>query len=68
MMVESGLHQVGTVNGDKFEDVRSRAILLAYDYTVFAGTQGGANHCEISLHPARYQPFLWVLSYRRSLI
>jgi acetyl-CoA carboxylase carboxyltransferase component len=35
---------VGTVNGALFDDVRSRAILLAYDYTVFAGTQGGANH------------------------
>ena len=35
---------MGTVNGDLFPDVRSRAAVLAYDYTVFAGTQGGANH------------------------
>ena len=35
---------VGTVNGDVFDDSRSRCIALAYDYTVFAGTQGGANH------------------------
>ncbi|MDF1686807.1 MAG: carboxyl transferase domain-containing protein [Parvibaculaceae bacterium] len=35
---------IGSVNGDMFEDVDSRAMVLAYDFTVFAGTQGGMNH------------------------
>jgi acetyl/propionyl-CoA carboxylase alpha subunit len=35
---------VGTVNGDLFPDVESRAVAVAYDYTVFAGTQGKKNH------------------------
>ena len=34
-----------TVNGDLFEDERdARAIVVHYDYTVLAGTQGGRNH------------------------
>jgi acetyl/propionyl-CoA carboxylase alpha subunit len=35
---------VGTVNGDVFGHDRTRAAVLAYDYTVFAGTQGHQNH------------------------
>jgi acetyl/propionyl-CoA carboxylase alpha subunit/acetyl-CoA carboxylase carboxyltransferase component len=32
------------INGDKFDETRSRAALVHYDYTVLAGTQGGRNH------------------------
>ena len=35
---------VGSVNGDVFPDQESRCIAVAYDYTVFAGTQGHKNH------------------------
>ena len=35
---------VGKVNGDLFADPASRAAVMAYDYTVFAGTQGVHNH------------------------
>ncbi|MBM3140974.1 MAG: carbamoyl-phosphate synthase large subunit, partial [Chloroflexi bacterium] len=36
---------VGSINGDLFhDDERSRAIVVHYDYTVFAGTQGNRNH------------------------
>ena len=37
---------VGTasINGDRFADQHSRAIVVAYDYTVLAGTQGRRNH------------------------
>ena len=37
---------VGTasINGDRFDDQHSRAIVVAYDYTVLAGTQGRRNH------------------------
>ncbi|MDA1147830.1 MAG: carbamoyl-phosphate synthase large subunit [Chloroflexi bacterium] len=35
---------IGSVNGDLFDDERSRAIAIHYDYTVFAGTQGNRNH------------------------
>ena len=33
-----------SINGDLFDDERSRAIVVHYDYTVLAGTQGGRNH------------------------
>lgn len=33
-----------SINGDLFNDERSRAMVVAYDYTVLAGTQGGRNH------------------------
>ncbi len=33
-----------TVNGDLFDETRSRAALVHYDYTVLAGTQGSRNH------------------------
>jgi acetyl/propionyl-CoA carboxylase alpha subunit/acetyl-CoA carboxylase carboxyltransferase component len=35
---------VGRVNGDQFGDERTRCAVLAYDYTVLAGTQGVQNH------------------------
>ena len=35
---------VGRINGTLFGDPASRAAILAYDYTVFAGTQGVHNH------------------------
>jgi acetyl/propionyl-CoA carboxylase alpha subunit len=33
-----------TINGHLFDETRSRAALVHYDYTVLAGTQGGRNH------------------------
>ncbi|MDA0365726.1 MAG: carbamoyl-phosphate synthase large subunit, partial [Chloroflexi bacterium] len=35
---------LGSINGDLFDDEHSRAIVVHYDYTVFAGTQGNRNH------------------------
>ena len=35
---------IGTVNGDLFDDAKSRCIAMSYDYTVLAGTQGTQNH------------------------
>jgi acetyl-CoA carboxylase carboxyltransferase component len=35
---------IGHVNGDSFDDTHSRCILMSYDYTVLAGTQGQQNH------------------------
>ncbi|HKN00479.1 MAG TPA: carboxyl transferase domain-containing protein [Candidatus Binataceae bacterium] len=35
---------IGRVNGDLFEDARAQCILMSYDYTVLAGTQGQQNH------------------------
>jgi len=35
---------IGSVNGALFDDSKSRCMVLAYDYTVFAGTQGMMNH------------------------
>jgi len=35
---------IGSVNGALFADEKSRCMVLAYDYTVFAGTQGMMNH------------------------
>jgi len=35
---------LGSINGDSFGDDRSRCLVLAYDYTVFAGTQGFHGH------------------------
>jgi acetyl-CoA carboxylase carboxyltransferase component len=34
----------GAINGDKFDEDTARAAVLAYDYTVLAGTQGLFNH------------------------
>ena len=35
---------VGRVNGHLFEDALARCVVMAYDYTVLAGTQGKKNH------------------------
>ena len=35
---------VGAVNSDLFGEPDNRCVLMSYDYTVFAGTQGGQNH------------------------
>ncbi len=35
---------VGSINGQQFPDPANRCAVMAYDYTVFAGTQGGQNH------------------------
>jgi acetyl/propionyl-CoA carboxylase alpha subunit/acetyl-CoA carboxylase carboxyltransferase component len=35
---------VGRINGELFDDSASRCILMSYDYTVLAGTQGQQNH------------------------
>ena len=35
---------IGTVNGDLFDDVDARCVVMSYDYTVLAGTQGQQNH------------------------
>jgi acetyl/propionyl-CoA carboxylase alpha subunit len=35
---------IGSINADRFGAERSRAVVLAYDYTVLAGTQGMRNH------------------------
>jgi acetyl-CoA carboxylase carboxyltransferase component len=35
---------IGTVNGDHFGAQAARCAVLAYDYTVLAGTQGHVNH------------------------
>ncbi len=35
---------VGSVNGNRFGEDKARCMVLAYDYTVLAGTQGYFNH------------------------
>ncbi|NWG46498.1 MAG: ATP-grasp domain-containing protein [Alphaproteobacteria bacterium] len=35
---------IGTVNGERFGPERGQCAILAYDYTVLAGTQGHVNH------------------------
>ena len=37
----------GTINAAAFGAERARAMILAYDYTVFAGTQGGMSHKKL---------------------
>ena len=36
--------QIGSVNGHLFPENKSRCLVLGYDYTVLAGTQGWFNH------------------------
>ena len=38
---------IGSVNAERFESQAARCMVLAYDYTVFAGTQGTMNHKKI---------------------
>lgn len=35
---------MGTVNGDQFDEAASQCLIMSYDYTVLAGTQGAFNH------------------------
>jgi acetyl/propionyl-CoA carboxylase alpha subunit len=35
---------LGRINGDRFPDEDARCIVMSYDYTVLAGTQGKKNH------------------------
>ncbi len=35
---------IGTVNGSLFDETKSRCMIMHYDYTVLAGTQGHFNH------------------------
>jgi acetyl/propionyl-CoA carboxylase alpha subunit/acetyl-CoA carboxylase carboxyltransferase component len=53
---------IGHVNGDRFDDERSRCVAMAYDYTVFAGTQGYVNHLKtdrmLSLAQSRRLPLV----------
>ncbi|MCY4094170.1 MAG: carbamoyl-phosphate synthase large subunit, partial [Gammaproteobacteria bacterium] len=35
---------VGSINGEQFGKEKSRTVVMAYDYTVLAGTQGAINH------------------------
>ncbi|MBZ5610604.1 MAG: carbamoyl-phosphate synthase large subunit [Acidobacteriia bacterium] len=35
---------IGTINGALFDQARARAMVMSYDYTVLAGTQGSLNH------------------------
>lgn len=37
---------IGAVNGELFGPERSRAVVMAYDATVLAGTQGARNHAK----------------------
>ena len=37
---------IGSINGELFGDPTARCAVLAYDYTVFAGTQGIKNHAK----------------------
>jgi len=37
---------VATINGDRFSGHAARAVVLAYDYSVLAGTQGAFNHLK----------------------
>ncbi len=38
---------IGTINAAQFGQERARSMVLAYDYTVFAGTQGGMGHKKL---------------------
>jgi acetyl/propionyl-CoA carboxylase alpha subunit/acetyl-CoA carboxylase carboxyltransferase component len=35
---------IGTVNGEHFDRETARCVVMSYDYTVLAGTQGAVNH------------------------
>ena len=37
---------VGRVNGDAFGETRTQCVVMSYDYTVLAGTQGTMNHLK----------------------
>src|SRR5690606_26082899 len=35
---------IGAINGQWFPEPTSKCVVMSYDYTVLAGTQGGLNH------------------------
>jgi acetyl/propionyl-CoA carboxylase alpha subunit/acetyl-CoA carboxylase carboxyltransferase component len=37
---------IGSINGEHFDEPTNRVAVMAYDYTVFAGTQGVKNHAK----------------------
>ena len=45
---------IGTVNGSLFQDEKARCLVMAYDYTILAGTQGQMGHKKMDrmLHVA----------------
>ena len=49
---------IGRVNGELFADVDARCMVMSYDYTVLAGTQGYKNHQKkvLSYLPVRRVP------------
>jgi acetyl/propionyl-CoA carboxylase alpha subunit/acetyl-CoA carboxylase carboxyltransferase component len=54
---------VGAVNGDLFGETRARCAVLAYDYTVLAGTQGTLNHKKtdrlLEVVEREHLPVIW---------
>jgi acetyl/propionyl-CoA carboxylase alpha subunit/acetyl-CoA carboxylase carboxyltransferase component len=54
---------IGSVNGDRFDETRARCAIMAYDYTVLAGTQGGLNHKKtdrlIEVVEKEHLPVIW---------
>ena len=54
---------VGAVNGTLFGEDRARCMVLAYDYTVLAGTQGNLNHKKtdrmMDLAERERLPIIW---------
>jgi acetyl/propionyl-CoA carboxylase alpha subunit/acetyl-CoA carboxylase carboxyltransferase component len=54
---------VGSVNGDVFGEDKARCMVLAYDYTVLAGTQGNLNHKKtdrmMDLAERERLPIIW---------
>ncbi|MEO1434071.1 MAG: carboxyl transferase domain-containing protein [Bacteroidota bacterium] len=38
---------IGKINGDLFDEANASAMIMAYDYTVLAGTQGTMNHMKM---------------------
>lgn len=54
---------IGAINGDQFPEERARALALAYDYTVLAGTQGVMNHKKtdrvLALVERHHLPIVW---------
>jgi len=38
---------IGAINGDRYGAEQARAMVMAYDFTVFAGTQGLTNHRKL---------------------
>jgi acetyl-CoA carboxylase carboxyltransferase component len=37
---------LATINGDRFAEQKSRAVVVSYDYSVYAGTQGRMGHLK----------------------